>query len=114
MTIREHFKLVNNRLRYFWAAVAVAVVFACQWLYPRANFLLVGVLLGAALIGPIILVARRVFRCPRCSASYQRMRKERALLLGADRRMYWDIWEACPECQLRFDEPWSKPYKVGK
>jgi uncharacterized protein with PIN domain len=47
-----------------------------------------------------------VFRCPRCGTSYQKMRKEQAAQLGSDRRMYWDLWNACPNCQLSFDAPW--------
>jgi hypothetical protein len=113
VTIREHFVQLARRLNYVWVALAFAIVGVGMWRYPHTSPFTIGLVMGAVLIGPIILVGRRVFRCPRCQRGYQQMRKQQPDR-RRDLRMYWEVWEACPNCQLSFDEPWSKPGAAGK
>lgn len=115
MTIREHFQRISKRIRY--CAVGIVTVLACLlvWRYPhltRPQIAGAGALLGIPLTIVFMLELRGRFVCPRCRADLgqlhqqeiRRARRERGWF-NVEMRSLWDEWNACPRCNVSFDEP---------
>ena len=69
MTIREHFKLMANRLKYGLVALAIALIVAITWRYPsltKQQGILAAMAVGAVIGLMIGVIYRLFFRCPRC------------------------------------------------
>jgi ribosomal protein S27AE len=62
-----------------------------------------GILLGLLLT----VFFRGRFKCPRCSADFRKLRLAQFGRFSTDRRIYWELWDACPNCGVSFDEPFS-------
>lgn len=110
MTIREHFQSVLKRTNYVTVLAGIAVIVAFLWRYPNATkqqswgfFLAVGVVFGVA----IGIFTRIVYRCPRCHASFQKLRIKQLGRWPRDMRFFWQLWDACPQCHVSFDDPWN-------
>jgi hypothetical protein len=116
MTIREHFKRVFDRIKYGCVALAIVLVALTEWRYPHLTRLQnagIGLLLGVPISAILVLVLRGRFLCPRCGTDLGKLRnrevrKKRRVRgrFSADRRLLWDVWNACPHCGVSFDEPY--------
>lgn len=112
MTIRKHLTLIEYSICY--GAIAVTLVIFLAWFsrHPDVSkdqalrWMLWMFLPGSA---AIIILLNLFYRCPRCNASFGKLRKQqvrwnpdryRVLLVG-------ETLEACPQCHVSFDEPWK-------
>lgn len=110
MTIREQYESVLKQTTYGVIAVGSVVFIAFIWRYPHAprrQSGLLGLLLGVVLAPVLVMLGRVLYRCPRCHADFQKLRVEQLGRWHPDRRMYWQLWDACPQCHVSFDEPWD-------
>ena len=98
MTIEEHLRLLQLRLRVLLTGVFVFVVAirGARW-FPEPygalvpQWVLLALLLGCLV--PAVLILRKL-RCPRCSNSFG----------------WWDgVPHVCPKCQLDFTQPDTGP-----
>lgn len=110
MTIRKHFQLVLKRTNYVTIVAGIAVVVAFEWRYPNATkqqylaaMLIVGIVFGMT----IGIFTRVVYRCPRCHASFQKVRIKQLGRWPHNMRFFWQLWDACPHCHVSFDERWD-------
>jgi hypothetical protein len=119
MTIREHFRKRFTRMKNWFVvgAAIVGVVFSV-WRYPQhahqsplqfGVYAVLGMLLGLVWVW----LLRGRFLCPGCGTDLQkrnaeRFRQERRERgwLNADRRLFWEAWDACPRCGRSFDDPY--------
>ena len=110
VTIREYFEGVYSRTVRTAIVVVIALAFLVRWRYPRLTRLeaLIGLLIAGLILAPVLVLwFRRQFVCPRCGASFQRLRKQQFGRFSSGRwRKFWDLWNACPQCGVRFDDPW--------
>ena len=58
---------------------------------------------------PVCIVLNLLYRCPRCHASFGKLKREQVRsspdkyrLLGVG-----ETRDACPQCHVSFDEPWK-------
>lgn len=110
MTIREHYELVVKYTKYGAIAAVGAVLIAFMWRYPNAprwQGPVLGLAIGAVLGPAIIILGRVLYRCPRCHADFQKLRVKEFGRGYRDKRMYWQLWDACPQCHVSFDDPWG-------
>ena len=115
MTIREHFQGVFNRIKN--VTVVVAIVFACflTWCSPKLTkpqYFAICFLFGIAIGCVLLLVMRRRFLCPRCSADLRKLRSQETRQAGlrgrfGDRQLLWVAWNACPKCGVSFDDEYG-------
>jgi hypothetical protein len=108
MTIREHFRRLNHRGRYVTvgAVILLALVLLCIFpLATRSTDLKSTFLLGgAALLCLQYLFERKyVSHCPRCSADLQKLYKKERPFIDFDPKPFWERWDKCPQCGVRFD-----------
>ncbi|HTC53272.1 MAG TPA: hypothetical protein VK700_15150 [Steroidobacteraceae bacterium] len=111
MTIRDHFKRTQMWCTYGLAAILIGTALGIRFLHPklpRPDILMVGLGLAAVAIVAVYFVTRRIYRCPRCGVGLNQLRAQTIGGQNKDRRMFWEIWNACPNCQLSFDAPWPK------
>ena len=116
MTIREHFKLVANRLKYGLVALAIALILAITWRYPsltKQQGILAAMAVGAVIGLMISVIYRLFFRCPRCHV-YLNMKGQIPIRPYDVPGTFWDRWDRCPKCQVSLDEPWKKSDGTGK
>jgi hypothetical protein len=111
MTIREYYQRVQTWTKYVLAGVFITATFYIVFRYPKLPmwaYWVVG--LGEAAVAmPILLVfMRRTYRCPGCEVNLMQLRVQKLGRRTGDRRMFWQIWDACPNCELSFDEPWTR------
>jgi hypothetical protein len=110
VTIREHFQRFQNRVSYMVVIGAVLVVALVDLRYPHLTKLqnaAIAFLGGIALALLLLVFFRGRFKCPRCSADFRKLRRAQLGRFSTDRRMYWDLWDACPNCGVSFDESFS-------
>lgn len=110
MTIREHFQRFHKRLTYITVSAVVLAVVLIELRYPhltRLQNLMVALILGVVTSIVLLLGLKGRFRCPRCGADFQKLRRAQQSRLSLDARMYWDVWDACPNCAVSFDAPYS-------
>jgi hypothetical protein len=113
MTIREHYRRVWNRIMFGDLGVATMLCAFVAVYYPHLTRLQsaeVSVLLVVPMIVLVKVLVRRKFRCPRCGADLLKLRRGDRRRSAADRqmfdrRMFWEAWNACPRCEIGFDEP---------
>lgn len=111
MTIREHFQRLQKRVSYVTMTVAVAAVIVFVLRYPHATSATAygfGGALALVYLAVFMLFLRKRYACPRCSADFMQLRREQVGRISLERRMFWDLWEKCPHCGLRFDAPWEE------
>ena len=114
VTIREHFDLMSNRIKYGAVGGALVVVAAILWLYPditKQQMIVPALVMGAVVGLAVGGIGRLVYRCPKCGA-YMTMKGETPI--RPDAATFWNRWSACPHCGVSLDEPWSKPDAVGQ
>ena len=110
MTIREHYQRVFDRIKYGSIAAAIAVVLAFQWKYPhlpKPQWLAFALMMGLVFSLLLATLSHIVYRCPRCHADFRTLRIQQMGRWNRDQRFYWQLWDACPRCQLSFDAPWD-------
>jgi hypothetical protein len=109
MTIREHFELLNKRMKYGGVAIALAIAIPVTFCFPpvtRGQSALLGLALGVPFVAVIYIVGHRIYRCPRCHRSLRRTRTELEARGPAKGGSYWQLWNDCPHCHVSFDEPY--------
>lgn len=102
---------------YGLAAILIGAALGMRFLHPklqRPDILIVGLGLAAVAFLAVFFVARRIYRCPRCGVGLNQLRAQTIGGQSRDRRMFWEIWDACPNCQLSFDSRWSKRYEADQ
>jgi uncharacterized protein with PIN domain len=112
MTIGERLKRIEYGLGYGTVAVTLAIFFAWHSRHPDVSkdqairqILWIFLPLGVAMS----IVLNRVYRCPRCHASFGKLKREQ-VRWGPDRYRLLgvgQIQKACPQCHVSFDEPWT-------
>lgn len=110
MTIRENFQRFMTRVSYVVVAGAVVIVVLIDLLYPdltRLQSAAIAFFVGIGIALMLMVFFRGRFKCPRCNADLRKLRREQLGRWNTDRRMYWDLWEACPKCGVSFDAPYS-------
>lgn len=110
MTIREHFQRFQKRVSHVTMVVAVAAVIAFVLRYPHAKTAAAyafGGVLALVYLAVFMLFLRKRYACPRCNADFVQLRREQVGRISLERRMFWDLWDKCPHCGLRFDAPWE-------
>ena len=110
MTIREHYELAFKRTKYGTVAAGIVVVVALEWRYPNVSkqqFLAIGLVMGVVFGVVLTLLGHFLYRCPRCHADFRKLRIKQMGRWNRDGRFYWQIWDACPQCLVSFDEPWD-------
>lgn len=109
MTIREYFQRFHKRVTY-GTVIAVVLMFALVSLrYPHLTRLqntMLGLLAAIPISIGLLLLFRWRFKCPRCGARFGNLRRAQLGRFHTDRRMYWELWSACPSCGVSFDEPY--------
>jgi hypothetical protein len=112
MTIRERLKRMEYCIGYGTVVVSVAIFFAWHSRHPDVSkdqairwMLWMFLPLGVAMS----ILLNLVYRCPRCHASFGKLKREqvrwspdRYRILGVG-----ETRESCPQCQVSFDEPWK-------
>ena len=109
LTIRDYLKRTNALfvrilVPLVVAWVVVVTLFVTDISKPRQQAWSVGGGIALSLIGSLFL--RNRLRCPRCGTDFH---KERIAKLGRwsfDTRTTEDLWDACPRCGVKFDEPY--------
>lgn len=117
MTIREHFERDFKRIKNVTVGVTIALCVAMTVFFPQLNRLqtvAAVLLIAAAVSGGLMLVTRRRYLCPRCGADLGRLQGEQwrgvpftQRLTKMDRRMFWQVWDACPKCAVSFGEDYG-------
>lgn len=110
MTIREHFQRFHKRVTYFAVIAVVLMTVSIDLLYPdltRRQHLLVGLGMAVPVFLALLLIFKGRFKCPRCGVDFNKLRRAQMGRFTADTRMYWEVWEACPNCAVSFDAPYS-------
>lgn len=110
MTIREHFQRLYKRVTYITVIAVVLVALLVGLRYPhltRLQNLMVGLIMGIPVSIVLLLVFKGRFKCPRCGADFQKLRRAQRGLSKTGARMYWELWDACPNCGVNFDAPYS-------
>lgn len=110
VTIREHFHRFLNRVSYVVVASVVLLFALIDLQYPHLTNLQNAAiaLCSGILIGCLLCVFfRGRFKCPRCSADFRKLRRAQLGRFSTDRRTYWELWDACPNCRVSFDESFS-------
>lgn len=109
MTIREHFQRFYKRVTYITVIAVVLAVVLIDLRYPHLTGLqnlMVCSILGILLCVVLLLVFKKRFKCPRCGADFQKLRRAQRGRSAMDARMYWELWDACPNCGVNFDAPY--------
>jgi hypothetical protein len=117
VTIREHFQRFVKRVTYIVVAGALLVFVLIHLQYPhltRLQNVTIGLLGGLPLAALLIVFFRGRFKCPRCGADFQKLRRAQVGRSATDHRMYWELWDACPNCGVSFNEPYSRTAKRQK
>lgn len=113
MTIREHYIRVYRRITYSTIAATMVFIVFFNSRYPHLNFVQeieFGFILALPLSAVLLLLFRGRFICPRCHTDLAKWsRKSRRKWFVWDSRMFYDRWEACPNCGVGFNEPWTNP-----
>jgi uncharacterized C2H2 Zn-finger protein len=109
MTPRQLFQ--RRRKLFHRIAVPIAVALICAWVFthphrPRSQALLENLAFGVVFAIVLIPIANRLFSCPRCGTSFRRYRIEKLGRFSLDMRSAEDLWDACPQCGLSFDQQW--------
>lgn len=110
MTIREHFQLFYRRVTYITVIAVVLMVVLIGLRYhhfTRMQNLMVGLIVGIPVSVVLLLVLKGRFKCPRCGADFQKLRRAQHGRFARDARMFWEVWDACPNCGVNFDAPYS-------
>lgn len=110
VTIREHFQRFMNSVSYIVVATAVLLVILIEFRYPHLTKLqnvAISLFIGIAFALLLMMFFRGRFKCPRCTADFRKLRRAQLGRFSTGRRMYWEIWDACPNCGVSFDEPFS-------
>jgi len=110
VTIREHFQRLIKRVTYIVTAGALLVFILIEFRYPNLTNprrLAIAFFSGLPLALLLWVFFRWRCKCPRCRADYGKMRRQQLGRFSQDRRMYWELWDACQNCGVRFAEPFS-------
>ena len=115
-TIRQHFERVQKNLTRVIVVAGAVLVLGLAFQFPHTSlsrsFLhAIGVVLALAIPG--LVFTGFMYRCPRCGASFRKLRIKQ-LGFRADPRMHWELWNECPRCRLSFDDPWARAPMAGK
>jgi hypothetical protein len=111
MTIREEFERRQRLLNRSFAAVAVVAIVIWTIAYPHLSKLqtIEGSLALGGVLGLILIpIVNRLFRCPRCNTNFREHRLEKLGRFNFDPRQTHEIWAACPQCGVSFDEPYHR------
>lgn len=109
-TIREHFQRVAKLVRWAWRAGGAILGILVLWCYPdltRIHRDLVVFVLLILTFMVFALIPGRAFRCPRCGTDLKRLQARQVGQTRRDTPAFWEQWDACPNCRLSFDEPYS-------
>lgn len=110
LTIREHFERVTNRIKRVVVIGVVILVVFLTWYFPRATWSqgAIFAVLGGLLLGiGLSLLLKTVYKCPRCGGNLRQTRPQQQPGANVrDARSYWERWDSCPTCGVRFDEPY--------
>jgi hypothetical protein len=66
----------------------------------------IGIVGALAIFGVAWLFIRNRLNCPRCGAHFGKDRIAKVGRWSFDTRGAEELWDNCPHCGLRFDEPW--------
>lgn len=111
LTIREQMQRSRTRMSWVVVPAVIALALAPLWLFPNAPAWLFGVfpvLVGLSVGLTTNRVTNRSFICPRCGADFREIRWKQLGRFAYDRRMYWDLWDKCPQCGVSFDAPYEQ------
>ncbi len=110
MTISEYYQRMQTWTQYVLVGVLIVVTLYIVFRYPTLPlwaYWLVGLGEAAVAMPVLLLFMRRTYRCPSCDVNLMQLRTQMLGRRGPDRRAFWRIWDACPNCQLSFGAPWS-------
>lgn len=103
-----------SKLTNYVTVVAGIAMVVALWRYPNATKQQswVFVLVVGAVFGMVIgIFTRVVYRCPQCQGSFQKLRIKQLGRWPRDMCFIWQLWDACPQCHVSFDEPWDGPLR---
>jgi hypothetical protein len=108
VTVRDLFR--RRRTRRHRIVVPLGVVLTIAWVIAkphqtRLQALEFGLVLAAVLIVILLPITKSLFSCPRCGTSFRKYRIGKLGRFSVDARPTEDLWDACPQCGLRFDAP---------
>lgn len=109
VTIREHLQRFHRRVTYFAVIVVVLMAVLIGLRYPHVTplqNLMIGLIMGIPVSAVLLWVFKGRFKCPRCGADFQKLRRAQHGLSRMDTRIYWELWNACPHCGVSFDAPY--------
>jgi len=108
MTIREYYQRVQTWTKYALAGAIMTVTFYIVFRYPKLPmwaYWVVGRGEAAVAMAILLVFMRRTYRGPSCEVNVMQLRVQKLGRRTGDRRMFWQFWDACPNCELSFDEP---------
>lgn len=109
-TIREHFQRAHRIKRLVLTAFAVVLGVLIRWRYHDLTRIQADIFLLVLLV-PILIAlglgpAGRC-KCPRCASDLKRLQAEQVGRMRGGSQKPWELWDACPNCHVSFDEPYS-------
>lgn len=109
-TIREHFQRTHRLKRLVLTISALILGVLIRWRYQHVTRLQADVFLAVLLVPIFVALGLTPIgrcKCPRCGSDLKQLQAEQVGRMKRDTRKPWELWDACPNCHVSFDEPYS-------
>jgi hypothetical protein len=116
MTIREHYGRLMRRITLGIGVSVMSIAGILMWRFPALRSIFGGLVASAIVAIPAIYIVKTRFLCPRCGANMNNVQREQTRTEGRQQGstewvdpglMFWQRWNACPQCGVGFDEPYK-------
>jgi len=110
MTIREALKHRRKVFQRVFVTTAMVLLGAWVLTHPRetnGQFLIRSLPVVVVVIIALTPITNRLFSCPRCGSNFRKYRIQKLGRFSLDTTGAEDLWDACPQCGVSFEERYS-------